>query len=162
MDADNLFNAGTAGDLVPEGDTARQAVDSLRGYAYQVLAATLAWLDIDEKGRLFLEVAEDYAVVAENALRAVQVKDAEASGSVTLNSGDVRDAVTAYVDLVARNPSTSVELRYFTTSEIGTEQAIADRPAGMAGLDYWRKAASGADCSPLRAKVSIPRQSRGL
>jgi len=68
-----------------------------------------------------------------------------------LNSGSVRDAVAAYVGLVARNPSTRVELRYFTTSDIGTEQAIADRPAGMAGLDYWRKAASGADCSPLRA-----------
>ncbi|MGD0188425.1 MAG: hypothetical protein ABSC25_24715 [Roseiarcus sp.] len=59
MNARNLFNAGKAADLVPEGEAARQAVGSLRGYAYQVLAATLEWVDLDEKGRLFLEVAED-------------------------------------------------------------------------------------------------------
>jgi hypothetical protein len=151
MESDDLFNAGASADLVPEGDEARQAVASLRGYAYQVLAAGLEWLDIGDKGRLFLEVAEDYAIVAEQALTGVQVKDTEGSGSVTLNTGSVREAVAGYVGLVARNPHMRVELRYFTTSDIGTEQAIADRPARIAGLDYWRKAASGADCSPLRA-----------
>ena len=96
MNADKLFSPGSTADLLPEGDPARQAVDFLRGYAYQVLAAALEWVDIDEKGRLFLEVAEDYASVAEQALKAVQVKDTEGSGSVTLNSGNIRDAVAAY------------------------------------------------------------------
>ena len=67
MESNDLFNAGATADLVAEGDEARQAVDSLRGYAYQVLAAALEWLDIDDKGRLFLEVAEDYAIIAERA-----------------------------------------------------------------------------------------------
>ena len=150
MNVYDLFNAGPAAEIFPEGDAARQAVDSLRGFAYQVLATTLAWLDIDEDSRLFLEVAEDYATIANQVLDAVQVKDTEGSGSVTLNSDGVRKAVATFVDLVARNPDIQVELRFFTTSEIGTEQAIADRPAGMAGLEYWRKVAAGADPEPLR------------
>lgn len=150
MNPNDFFNTGTTDGIDPEGDAARQAVDSLRGYAYQVLAATLAWIDIDEKSRLFLEVAEDYAIIAGKALQAVQVKDTERSGSVTLNNENIRKAVVAFVDLVERNPGSQVELRYFTTSEIGTEQAIGDRPAGMAGLEYWRKVATGADISPLR------------
>ena len=157
MDSHDLFNAGPSAGLVPQGDTARQAVDSLRGYAYQVLATALAWLDIDEHGRLFLEVAEDYAIVAEQALDAVQVKDTESSGSVTLNSASVRNAVAAFVDLTERNLAIQVDLRFFTTSETGTEQAIADRPAGEAGLEYWRKVAAGADSSPLRSILESDR-----
>ena len=151
MNIDALFDPGTTTDIVPKGDVDRQAVDSLRGYAYQAIAAALAWCDIDERGRLFLEVAEDYSIVAGKALKAVQVKDTERSGTVTLNSDGVRDAVYTFVDLVGRNPDIQIDLRYFTTSEIGREHAIADRPAGMAGLDFWRKAAAGADVSPLRA-----------
>ena len=153
MNSHDLFNPGPSAGLVPQGDAARQAVASLRGYAYQALAAALAWLDIDEHGRLFLEVAEDYAIIAKDALDAVQVKDTEKSGSITLNSASVRNAVAAFVDLTERNPAVQVDLRFFTTSEIGTEQAIADRPAGMAGLEYWRKVAAGADPSPLRTML---------
>jgi hypothetical protein len=83
-----LFTAGNDG-LVPQGDVARQAVDSLRGYVYQVTAAALTWLDLDDYGRLFLEVAEDYAVVAKSSIDAVQVKDTAASGTVTLNMNSV-------------------------------------------------------------------------
>ena len=154
MNADDLFNAGATIDTVPEGDASRQAVDSLRGYAYQILATALAWVDIDEHGRIFLEVAKDYATVVNRALRADQVKDTEKSGTVTLNSTSIRAAVAAFVDLVKRNPNLEVDLRFLTTSEIGTEHAVADRPAGAAGLEYWRKAAGRAervDISPLRA-----------
>ena len=150
MNTNDLFNAGTTPGALPKGDVARQAVDSLRGYAYQALAAALAWLDIDERSRLYLEVAEDYAIIAEQALSAIQVKDTERSGSVTLNSESVRNAVTAFVDLVNRNPMIQVELRFFTTSKIGTEKKFAERSAGVAGLKYWRKVAGGAAASPLR------------
>ncbi len=148
--ADNPFTSGNVPDLVPEGDAARQAVDLLRGYAYQVLASALAWIDLGERDRLYLEVAEDYAVMAQN-LSAVQVKDTAASTTVTLNSSSIHEAIGSFVDLVARNPGVSVELRYLTTSTIGTERGIADRPGGMAGLEYWRKAAIGSDVAPLRA-----------
>lgn len=151
METSKLFTPGRSFGDLPQGDTAREAVASLRGYAFQVAVATLAWIDIAENDRIFLEVAEDYATVAQDALQAVQVKDTAASGAATLNSQGVRHAVGAFVDLAARNPGKGVMLRYFTTSPIGTEQKIADRPAGERGLDYWRKAASGADIAPLRA-----------
>ena len=157
MNADPLFNAGTTSRNIPAGDVARQAVASLRGYAYQVLAAALAWLDIDENGRLFLEVAEDYAAIAGQALRAVQVKDTGGSSSVTLNSASIRKAVTAFVDLVERNPDLRVDLRFFTTSEIGTENDPADRLGGMSGLEYWKKVGAGADPAPLRTMLESDR-----
>jgi tetratricopeptide (TPR) repeat protein len=149
MNDKELFTAGNDGGI-PQGDTARQAVDSLRGYAYQVMAATLAWLDLGDLNRLFLEVAEDYAVVARNAIEAVQVKDTEASGTVTLNTDSVKDAVSNFVSLRIGNPNADVQLRYFTTSEIGKEKVLSERPGGIAGLEYWRKAATSADVGPLR------------
>jgi len=65
----------------------------VRGYAYQVAAAALAWLDLDAMGKVYLEVAEDYAIVAQHSLDAVQVKDTAESGSVTLNTKAVREAI---------------------------------------------------------------------
>jgi hypothetical protein len=145
------FTPGTSIDTPPLGDVERQAVASLRGYAYQVAAATLAWLDVDGTGKVYLEVAEDYATVAQQSLNAVQVKDTGDSGSVTLNSEDVREAIAAFVSLVAKNKGRKVQLRFLTTSLIGTEHKTSDRPAGEAGLLYWRRAAAGADVGPLRA-----------
>ena len=121
------------------------------------MATALAWIDIDENTRLFLEVAEDYAIIAGQALRAFQLKDTRDSGSVTLNDSNVRNAIAAFVELVERNPNTQVELRFFTTSAIGKERAIADRPAGIPGLEYWRKVAAGANPSPLRSMLESDR-----
>ena len=146
----NLFTPGPSLAEVPQADIARQAVASLKGYAFQIAASTLAWCDLKPGDRLYLEVAEDYAVTAQDILDAVQVKDTAGSGSVTLNTEGVRQAIGAYVDLVRRNPGKRVSLRYLTTSSIGTEGNLADRPAGIAGLEYWRKAAAQADVAPLR------------
>ena len=71
----------------PIGDAAREAIDSLRGYVYQVYQSALAWADLKEDEFLFLEVAEDYAVAASDALQAVQVK--ETARDVTINSDDI-------------------------------------------------------------------------
>ena len=152
VNPDAALTSGSIVNTLPSADAARQAVDSLRGYGYQALVTTLAWLDIDEQTRLFLEVAEDYATVAGDALRAVQVKDTRASGRVTLSTQSVRDAIAAYVDLVHRNPNSRVDLRFFTTSEVGRERRRADRPGGLPGLEYWQKAAGRrhAEVLPLR------------
>jgi hypothetical protein len=155
-DTSGLFTPGPSFDSAPAGDTERQAIDSLRGYAYQIAASTAAWLDLDETARLYLEVAEDYATVAAETLKAVQVKDTRGSGAITLNSQSVRDAIAHYVDLVARNQKRIVHFHYLTTSVITTERRVADRPAGEAGLNYWRKAAMGGDVAPLRAILEGP------
>ena len=160
MNENALFNPGIAHQAVPASDPASQAVDSLRGYAYQAIAATLAWLHLDDSDLLFLEVAEDYAIVADRAIRATQVKDTERSGSVTLNDKNVKGAITSFVDLVARNPDAQVHLRFFTTSHTGTERAVHDRPSGIAGLEYWRNASSpsaGVDIAPLREMLQSHR-----
>lgn len=149
MKKQDIFTSGTDS-LIPQGDAARQAIESLRGYVYQVTAAALAWLDIEATSKIFLEVAEDYAVVAAGAISAVQVKDTQASGKVTLNTESVRDAISSFVTLTALNHDADVHLRYFTTSEIGTERELKDRPGGAPGLVYWRSVAKGADVTPLR------------
>jgi hypothetical protein len=137
----------------------RQAVASLRGYAYQVAAAALAWLDLDSSGKVYLEVAEDYATVAQHSLDAVQVKDTAESGSVTLNTEAIREAIASFVTLTANNTDRHVQLRYLTTSPIGTERKTSDRPAGEAGLLYWRQAAAGADVGPLRTILTSDKYS---
>jgi len=111
------------------GDVERQAVASLRGYAYQVAAAALAWLDLDNNGKVYLEVAEDYATVAQHSLDAVQVKDTAESGSVTLNTEAVREAINAFVTLAASNKDRHVQLRYspLHRSEPNTKHPIALR-----------------------------------
>lgn len=149
-----LFTPGQSPDDPPAGDVEREAVASLKGYAYQVVVATLAWLDLDERGKLYLEVAEDYATVAEKSLNAVQVKDTAGSGSITLNTEAVQDAVAAFVGLIDKNKGRDVVLRYFTTSPVATELRVSDRLGGESGLLYWRKAAAGADLGPLRAKLT--------
>lgn len=137
----------------PTGDPARQAVSALRGYAYQLYASGLAWLALPESAVLYLEVAEDYAVATRHSLSGTQVRDTAGSGSITLQSEWARSTIDAFVDLVARNPGREVSLHYLTTSGIGLEREkshrIVDRPA----LEYWRRAAAGAELAPLRALI---------
>jgi len=154
MSSDKLFTAGTPGLFEPTGDEARQAVDSLRGYAYQVMASALAWMNLGRDEVLYLEVAEDYSVVAAGALTATQVKDTVGSGSITLNTQEVRDAITTFVRLCRDNPERGVQLHYLTTSNIGLERKVTERPAGIAGLKYWRKAAAGGEVTPLRVMLT--------
>lgn len=133
---------------IPQGDPTGQAVASLKGYAYQLYASALAWLSLQNDEELYLEVAQDYAIAAKEAMAAVQVKDMRAN--VTINSPHIRQAISEFVDLVDRNPGRRVVLRFLTTSNIGTEQRMEDRAAGEPTLQYWTSAASGADIGPLR------------
>jgi hypothetical protein len=132
----------------PSGDPAAQAIASLRGYAYQLYASGLAWLDLKPGEELYLEVAQDYSVAAADALRAVQVKDT--SANVTINSEDIRDALDAFVDLVARNPGREIHLHFLSTCSVGQEQRREHRAGGEPTLLYWRRAAAAADVQPVR------------
>jgi hypothetical protein len=143
------FNAGPRLTDAPIGDPTTQAVASLRGYAYQLFASALAWLNLKPGQELYLEVARDYAVAAKDALSAVEVKDTIAS-SVTINSQDILDNLDAFVDLVERNPSRRVDLRFLSTSSIAVERSLKTRSDGQASLLYWRQAAAAADIAPLR------------
>lgn len=137
----------------PSGDPARQAVAALRGYAYQLYASALAWLALPDGAILHLEVAEDYAVATREALTGAQVRDTEGSGGITLQSEWARGTIDSYVDLVRRNPGRVVSLHYLTTSAIGLERERVHRVNGAPALDYWRRAAAGADLAPLRKLI---------
>lgn len=104
-----VFGSGPRLDEL-SGDPASQAVAALRGYAYQPYVSALAWLALPDRAILHLEVAEDYVVVMQEALTGPQVRDTQASESITLQSEWVRGAIDSYVDLVRRNPGRVVYL----------------------------------------------------
>lgn len=133
------------------GDPSRRAVESLRGYAYQLYASGIAWLSLADDAVLFVEVAEDYAVAVGQALRGTQVKATDAA--ITLNSKSVQQAINSLFDLRERNPGKRVTLEFLTTAVITTEQAVFDRVEGEAGLEYWRKASLTSSIEPLRARL---------
>lgn len=149
-----VFGSGPRLDA-PVGDATRQAVASLRGYAYQLYTSSLAWLSLDAGALLHLEVAEDYAVTTRQALTGTQVKDTAGSGTITLQSEDVRTAIDAFADLVSKNPNRKVSLRFLTTSQIGLERKIVHRVGGAPALAYWRRAAAGANIAPLDRKSVV-------
>lgn len=148
------LDSGASSSSGISGEPARQAISALRGYAYQIYVSAIAWIELNENQKLYLEVAEDYAVAAKGALNAVQVKDTAASGSVTLGSSQAAALLNSLVELRQRNPDRQVSVRLLSTSIIGLEKRkdlqVLDGPA----LEYWRKAAAGADVAPLRASLA--------
>lgn len=151
------LSAGPRLSKTPVGDATRQAIDSLGGYVYQLIITATAWANLSEDETLYIEVAEDFATLATGTLEAVQVKNTSASGSVTLRSKAVVDAIESFVFLVAENPGRKVRLHFLTTSEIGREREICDRPGGQAGLEYWEAVARGAPVEPLRSILDSSR-----
>ncbi|WP_205679477.1 hypothetical protein [Brevundimonas lutea] len=102
---------------------------------------------------LLLEVADDYGSISRGALALTQVKDTAASGSLTLVTKGVGDAINRLWRFSKANPDCQVSLTYLTTATVGKERDHRfpnDRP----GLQYWRDAAlDGADTRPLRGAL---------
>ena len=94
----------------PLGNTSREAIYSLGGYVYQMYQSALAWTELEHDEFLFLEVAEDFAIVAKDALDAVQVK--ETTGRVTINSEGIVATIDSFVELQGKNPSLKVTLHH--------------------------------------------------
>lgn len=134
-----------------QGDAARQAISSLKGYAYQLYESALAWVSLSEDEFLFLEVAEDYAIATVEALRAVQVKTA--SAAVTLKSKEVIETINSFFELSRGNPSKSISIKHLTTAKIGLERKTSDRIDGRSGLEYWIAVQAGSDVEPLRQRL---------
>ncbi|WP_425646539.1 hypothetical protein [Agrobacterium leguminum] len=132
----------------PKGNEAREAIDSLGGYVYQLYQSALAWVDLNDDEFLFLEVAEDYTVVARDALQGTQVK--RTSGAVTINSADIIASIDSFVELQTRNVQFEVHLRHITTSPIGRERSASVRIGKTPTLLTWRSVARFGDVTPLR------------
>ena len=144
--------------LIPKGDVSREAIDALRGYVYQIYQSALAWIELKPEEFLFLEVAEDYAVVAADALNAVQVK--ETGHNVTINSDDIVASIDSFVDLRQNNPELQVRLRHLTTSRIGKEKSAEHRIGDTPTLEAWRRLSKTGDLVPLRKILDASKLSK--
>lgn len=134
--------------IIPEAQRRRQAVSSLQGYAYQLYASLLAWAELDNDGKLLLEIAEDYAKLVGSQFTLAQVK---AMGrKVTLRDKGAVQAIQSLWQFINANKNLDVQLTYLTTAEAGLEKGFK-APGGFRGIDYWGEAARGADIGPLRA-----------
>ena len=107
---------------------------------YQVYRSLEAWLSLSNSQSLLLEVAEDFAVLANQSLKATQVKNTAPSKSVTLRTKAIKTAIDSFWQFQAANPDKEVRLVFLTTSTIGKEQGF-EFPGGEPGLSYWRVAA---------------------
>lgn len=145
---DLLLRASDPANQRVVGDVAREAVASLRGYAYQVYASAMAWLDLPPGSEMHLEVAEDFAVAASGSLDAVQVKDVQ--GTISLASKQARDVISGFVKLTKANPARAVRLILMTTSSVTTERNLKHRTGDVPGIERWRAAANGGDLGNLR------------
>lgn len=86
-----------------EHDPAREAVDPMRGYSYQILSSVLVWMGLADDQVLFLEGAEDFDVLQGQDALAVQIKDTAGSGNITLRTPSVISAIEHYWDHRQRN-----------------------------------------------------------
>jgi hypothetical protein len=133
---------------IPRGNEAKEAVASLQGYIYQLYQTAIEWADLGNGEFLFIEVAEDYSVLAGNALKAVQVKGTESN--VTINSDDIIASIESFIELTQNNLNHDVSLRHLTTSRITTEKESKYRIGDTPTLISWRRIAKTGDMSPLR------------
>lgn len=74
-------------------DKGREAVDSIRGYFYQVLRSIQVWMDLGEEEALFLEGAENLDRAGLGSAVVEQVKNTAGSGEITLRTPAVMDAI---------------------------------------------------------------------
>ncbi len=141
---------GTQDIKLSKEEQGRQAVDSMKGYIYQIYQSIAAWLTLKEDEILFIEVAEDYAVLCQEALTATQVKNTRGSGSITLNTQSVKQSIESFWSMQESNQDKEIYYQYLTTSEIGKEKGTLF-PNEQPGLLFWRTAArEGSDLEPLR------------
>jgi len=132
----------------------RQATGALRGFAYQIWRALLAWFRLAANETLVLEGAEDFDLLAPGEARAVQVKDL--ARSVTLASEPVLEAIAHYWEHHQNNPALAIQYHLLTTATRGFERdgTFGDKR----GLDYWDECrTAGTDLGPLREFLATRR-----
>ena len=96
----------------PNADSKRQAHASIKGYLYQILHSVNAWLDLAEDETLSLEGIEDFDIISDDTVTAVQVKDTQRN--ITLRSNDALNAINRYWESQIRNPDRRVKFRFLT------------------------------------------------
>jgi tetratricopeptide (TPR) repeat protein len=121
-------------------DPKREATSSMRGYVYQAYQSVFAWMRLAEHEVLYLEGAEDFDVHEADKVTATQVKDTAASGTLTLRSPDVVEAINNFWGHKQRNPDKTITFRFLSTALPGQEKGVSFGSIGK-GLEYWASVA---------------------
>lgn len=137
---------------VPAEQRGRQAIASLVGYVHQLITTVAAWMRLGLDDYLLVEVAEDYAVLAQGALTMTQVKREARGAALTLRRSDVGKAIVSLWQFSNANPGLNVRLHFLTTAVAGHEQGV-QFPEGLTGLAYWAHAAIGGDVERLQHRA---------
>lgn len=134
--------AGGSPSVAFVSDPRRDAIDSIRGYVYQIHQSVLACIGLAANDVLMLEGAEDFDLYRIDGAELVQVKDTAAN--LTLRSGDVRDAIANCWKARRDNPARSID-RLSLSRHRGSRRREKGAPFGKAvpGRRYWREAAEG-------------------
>ena len=145
------------------GQRDHQADHVLRAYRYQLLHALQEWIDLRPEQELLLEIDEGHATVSRERADNTQIKFSDAANgarAVSLRSSGVVEAIERYWDQSRQGSDPRPNLRFLTNSRAAREQDVTF-PGEMAGLVYWREAATGADPTPLRAPNLTERDNQG-
>lgn len=137
-----------------KSDEKRQAVDSIRGYLYQIWQSVAAWISLADDNVIFLEGAEDFDVIGKHAAKTNQVKDTAKSGNITLRSKDVLDSINHFWEHRNNNKNSTVSLRFLTTSGPGIEQG-SPFGNGICGIDFWNKCQRDGDLDGIKTIVKF-------
>lgn len=133
---------------IPDDELARQATDAIGGFGYQLYQTVSAWMSLQPREQLFVEMAEDFAIATDHTLAMTQVK--RTRSTVTLRSKGVLALISSMWAFQESNPGRVVSAAFLTTSRIGKEKQLSF-PNGSAGLTYWRVGArEQADVEPMR------------
>ena len=117
-------------------EPAREAVDSMRGYTYQILCSLRTWVTLPSDHLLYLEGAEDFDVIAPNDSTTTQVRHSSRMTRVTLRSPGIRQALDNFWSHCQRNPGRNVHFHYLTTSTPSVEQGAPFGPE-VSGIKLW-------------------------
>lgn len=117
-----------------KADESRQAVDTIRAYAYQIYQSIYSWISLKDNNTIILEGAEDFDIYDGQNVQTVQVKNI--SRNITLRSECVVDAINNFWSCQKKNKDYIVSYHFLTTAE-RTYEKSHKFPDGYNGLDYW-------------------------
>ncbi|UIK20662.1 hypothetical protein [Rhizobium leguminosarum] len=136
---------------------AREAVDPMRGYSYQILRSVEAWLGLGDGEILVLEGAEDLDQIGSGRAVTEQVKNTAGTGTLTLRSANALSAIGHFWTHKLRNPGVELHFRYLTTSGVGQERGEG-LTLSVPGIDAWeaiRRAPTAAASLEYAGRIKV-------
>jgi tetratricopeptide (TPR) repeat protein len=139
---------GTPNSFVPAMDRPplqspadQQAHDKIRGYAFQCWLTADAWLRLQGEDRLYVECAEDFAVIS---IKNADIGQAKALATpISLRSADVIEAINHLWEFQQQGFPGELHFSFLTTAQVAIEKG--DPFSGTGGLALWQKTAGDGD-----------------